>query len=224
MDVAAAVRRAVVVVALEAGLARCRRDRPSRRPSSARKARSRCIVVRLAARVASASFSAGIEARQRPVEAGQRRAGVGRIPLRRARRVGGAPGSEAPLPFGLQRRPALDRAEALVDAVGHDEVLVGIPAEHDLRRAHLVLAERRAVRAARAALVRRRKADHGAHADQRRTGVLGCRGGKRDAQRAEVVRVLDALRVPAVGTEAHLDVLGRSSASVPPSIEMWLSS
>src|SRR5205823_3191726 len=90
------------------------------------------------------------------------------VPLGREVGVLGAPRLEALLPLLLELGAALGLVEVLVDAVGDEERLVRVPAEDLLRRADLVLAERRAVRLGRVLLVRRRPADDRLDADERR--------------------------------------------------------
>ena len=58
----------------------------------------------------------------------------------------GAPGVEHVLPCLLELDPAVDLTHVVVDLGRDIEVLVGVEAEQLLGRAHLVLAERRAVR------------------------------------------------------------------------------
>ena len=78
------------------------------------------------------------------------------------------------LPFGAQPAPA--RAdpvgEVLVDAVGDQELGVLGPAVGALRLAHLLLAERLAVRLGRVLLVRRPVADVAVDDDQRGPALL----------------------------------------------------
>ena len=68
----------------------------------------------------------------------------------------------------FERLATRDAVHVLVHAVRHDEGLVGIPAHDLLRRAHLVHAERGAVRAGGVGLLRRRVADVRADDDHRR--------------------------------------------------------
>src|SRR5439155_20509495 len=56
------------------------------------------------------------------------------------------PAGERRLPLVLLLDPALDAVAVLAHLVRDDELRVRIPAEHLLRGAHLLLAERRAVR------------------------------------------------------------------------------
>ena len=112
----------------------------------------------------------------------------------------------------------------LVDAVGDDEVLVRVPAEHLLGRADLVLAERAAVRLRGVDRVRRRIGDVCVGDDQARPIGLCVRRLVGGAQLVEVVHVVDVLDVPAVGLEALALVLVEKESAVVPSIVMWLSS
>jgi hypothetical protein len=95
----------------------------------------------------------------------------------------------------------------LVDALGDVEVGVGIPAQDLLRRAHLVLAERGAVRLRRVLRVRGRVGDVAADDDERRPFRLVPRRREGSADRVEIVHVRDSLDVPAVRLEALALVL-----------------
>jgi hypothetical protein len=88
-----------------------------------------------------------------------------------------------------------------------DEVRVGIPAQRLLRRAHLVLAQRRAVGLGRVLRVGSRERDVAPHDDERGPLRLGLRVRHRAADRREVVDVGDVLDVPAVGLEPRALVL-----------------
>ena len=118
-----------------------------------------------------------------------------------------APRVEALAPVGLELDAARLLAHVLVDAVGDDEVLVRVPAEHLLGRAHLVLAERVAVGLGGVDCVGRRVGDVRVGDDQARPVRFGMRGGVRGAQLVEVVHVVDVLDVPAVGLEPGALVL-----------------
>ena len=85
---------------------------------------------------------------------------------------------------------------------------LGVEAHRLLGRAHLVLAERRAVGFGGVDRVGRRVGDVRAHLDER--GPLGFRARdlQRRVQRVHVLGVLDALHVPAVGVHARDVVLG----------------
>ena len=87
------------------------------------------------------------------------------------------------------------------------ERAVGIEAHHFLGRAHLVFAERRAVRLGRVDRVRRGVGDVRADRDERRALGFVARGRDRRLQRVEVLGVLDPLDVPAVGLHALRVVL-----------------
>ena len=127
------------------------------------------------------------------------RVGVGRAPRLEARR----PRRRAP------RRRAPFWSNALVDAVGHEEVRVGIPAQRLLGQPHLVLAQRRAVGLGRPHLVRRRVADDRLDRGSATGGPRGAWASvDRAAERRQVVGVVDRADVPAVGLEALRDVLG----------------
>ena len=149
-----------------------------------------------------------VDALQRLAHAGQRPHRPRGVPLGRELLVLVAPGPVALIPLGLQRGAARALVEVLADLVGDDEVLVGIPAQHLLGQAHLVLAQRRAVGLARALLVGRGPADDRLDADERRALLLAHGLVDGDLERAEVVGVVDGLHVPAVGVEALGDVLG----------------
>ncbi len=81
-------------------------------------------------------------------------------------------------------------------------MLVGIPAQHLLRRPNLVLPEWRSVRLRRVLRVRCRVADVAANDDQRRPPALGVRRVERGVERDVVVHISDVDDVPAVGLEA----------------------
>jgi hypothetical protein len=100
------------------------------------------------------------------------------------------------------------RAERVVDAVGHIEVLVGIPAHDLLGQPDLVFAERRAVCLGRVLLVGRWVPDDRLDADQARALVLLLAGLDCRLQRDDVVGVVDGAHVPAIGLEALAGVLG----------------
>ena len=141
--------------------------------------------------------------RQRRREAGQRLAAPGGVPLGGAVLVGVAPCEVALGPLRVHRGALLDGAERLVHAVGHEEVRVRVPAQGLLREADLVLAQRGAVRLARAHLVRGGPADDRLDPDERRALLLLLGGLDRGPQGVEVVDVVDGLHVPAVGVEAR---------------------
>ena len=123
----------------------------------------------------------------------------------------------------LERDPALVLVDALAHRVGDVEPPVRIPAERLLRRAHLVLAERSAVRLRSVDCVRRAVRDVRADDDRATDASLSLRARDRGTQRIEVVGVVDVLDVPAL----RLEALPRSSVKeidVVPSIVMRLSS
>ena len=112
----------------------------------------------LRARVARRDLLAGLELRQRLDPARPRLAGVHLIPVLAQRRVLRRPRGELLLPRVLERDAAVGDVHVLAHLVRDEELLVGIPAERLLRRADLVLAERRAVRLRRVDGVRRAEA------------------------------------------------------------------
>ena len=116
---------------------------------------------------------------------------------------------EPRLPLGDQRlRRAGDRlAEMRGGLVGDVERAVRIPAVGLLGQPDLVGSERRAVRLLAVVLVRAAVADVRPDGDQARP-VVGARRLDGGFDRGDVVAVLDALGVPAVGIEALGDVLG----------------
>jgi hypothetical protein len=93
------------------------------------------------------------------------------------------------------------------DLVGHEELRVLGPAVGTLGQPHLLLAERAAVRAVAVLLVGGAVADVAAHADEGWTVGGGAELAKGSVERAEVVGVLDADDVPAVGLEPLANVL-----------------
>ena len=122
----------------------------------------------LRAGVARRHVLAGREVGQRLDPAGPRLARVHLVPVLAQRRVLRRPGVDLRRPRLLELGAARDPVHVLAHVVGDEEVLVRVPAERDLRRAHLVLAERRAVRLRRVHRVRRAVGDVRADDDQRR--------------------------------------------------------
>ena len=167
------------------------------------------MIVAPAARVASFDFSAGSKRGRAFSQPGTS------SPFHARSQSSASSGNEArqaskrSAPLVLRGRSPLAQAHVRVHVIGNDEVRVGIPAERLLRRAHLVLAERRAVRLRRVLRVRSRVGDVAANDDQRRAPALGARRLRsRRAERLDVVDVGDVLDVPAVGLEALGLVLG----------------
>ena len=156
-----------------------------------------------------ASFGLSKRLGQRVGHAGQRaaRAGPGEVPLGGAIGVGLAPGGERLVPRRVRLGALVLHREGLVGLVGDVEGLVGIPAERLLGERDLLVAERRAVRRALTLLVGRRVADDRLDADQRRLVLVGHALAHRRLDRVEVVGVGDLQHLPAVGLEAHRDVL-----------------
>jgi hypothetical protein len=143
-----------------------------------------------------------------------REAGHGRVPGRGelqaqpALEFGGDVGMGAgqalhPLaPLALEPGAALERlAEVAQGLFRHEEVRLRGPAQCLLGLGDILLAERRAVRLV-AVLLGRAVADVRAHGDHRRARGLGHAGRERAVDGLDVVAVLDADRLPAVGLEA----------------------
>src|SRR5207237_812489 len=86
------------------------------------------------------------------------------------------PALELCVPFRFQLDPPLDAVAVLAHLLGDDELRVRVPAERLFRRAHLVLAERRAVRLRSVDRVRCAEADVRADDDERRSLQLRLRG------------------------------------------------
>ena len=120
------------------------------------------------------------------------------------------------VPGGVVGGSPLVLVEVRVDLVRHVEVLVGIPAVGLLRQAHLLLAERRAVRFRRVLRVRGADRDVRAHDDQRRPRGLGLGGVEGGAQVVGRPAVVQALDVEAVGLVAEADVLAEREARWSP--------
>src|SRR5579884_2653396 len=129
---------------------------------------------------------------------------LGRFGWKRARA-----GGERGFPFALPGAPAVDGAAEVRERVrGDQEGWLDRPAEPLLRRPQLFGAERGAVRLEGILLMRCPVAQVRAHHDERR--AVTHRGGRpqRLLEGREVVAVLDAGDVPAVGFEAAAHVLG----------------
>ena len=102
--------------------------------------------------------------------------------------------------------------EVLAHAVGDEELRVLGPAVGLLGEANLLLAERLAVRRARALLGRRAVGDVAVDDDQRRPLGLVLERLERAREHRAVVGVADAGDVPAVADEARRDVVGEREA------------
>jgi hypothetical protein len=141
---------------------------------------------------------ASLETRQRLVPAVAQLARPRKVPVRGHLRERLAPLLEVVVPARLRSRAVLVQRHVLVHALVDPEVPVGIEAHHFLGRAHLVLAERRAVRLGGVDRVRRRVGDVRADRDQRRALVFIARLLQRRLQRVHVLGVLHALHMPAL--------------------------
>ena len=182
-----------------------------------------CITVLPASRVATSS-PAGNPAAPRASPAAACR--CGRRPSPRA-----APGT--PRPSARSARchsrsasiPRRARVHVLVDLVGDVEVLVGVEPERLLRRAHLVLAERRAVRLRGVDRVRRadRRCGCGRRSARARLARPARRGSPARARRRPRRRrpAGRASRTPRSASPLSSVV---NVSAVVPSIVMWLSS
>src|SRR5690606_39117759 len=116
-------------------------------------------------------------------------------------------------PLVLELPALVARVPALADFLGHGERFVR-PADVLARRGDFILAERGAMHAFRAGLVRRTEADHGAAADQR--GLVGVLARSLDGgpDLFGVVAVDVADHVPAVGLEALRRVVAEPAGDV----------
>ena len=160
-----------------------------------------------AARVASGSWPKSGSRSARSAGASPRHAASH---SRGSLRVGRPPPGLPVVPRLAGHRAALARVgEGVARLRGHGEARVGVEPEAQLGGGDLLGPERGAVRLGRAGLGRRRPADDRAHAHERRAVLLGPRRENRRLERVDVVGVVDRQRVPAVGREAGLDVLGR---------------
>ena len=120
--------------------------------------------------------------------------------------VRGGPRVERRLPLGVRARRRARRASRVcaMHVVGDDEGLLGVEAEHLLRRGELVGAERGAVDLAGVLLAGGRPADDRLQDDDRRLVGLALGGLDRGVQLGDVLDVLagllpvDRLHVPAV--------------------------
>ena len=151
----------------------------------------------------------GVEARDLGVPAVGQLAALHLVDLAGELGLVGGVGLELRLPrgAGVVAAGADALGEALLDAVGDQELGVLGPAVGGLRLAHLVLAERLAVRRGGVLLVRRAPADVAVDDDQRRPALLGLEALERAGDEAEVVGVADPLHVPAIAHEARGDVV-----------------
>ena len=197
-DVAAGVRGREDAAALELGL---RRLDEVGRAADHRRHEGLEGLHDLLARIARGHVLPGGELRQDVGVPRARPARVHLLPVLALRGERRRPALEPRLPLLLELDPLVDPVHVLAHLVRDDEVLIGVPAERLLGRAHLVLAERRAVRLRRVLGVGRGIRDVRAHDDQRGALRLGLRGRDRRAQRVEVVHVGDVLDVPAVRLE-----------------------
>ena len=156
----------------------------------------------LLACVARGHRLSGRELGQRLDPAGARLAGPVRLPLLAQLRKSLGPELEAVAPLLLGLDPGGPHVHVFVDGVGDVEVLVRVEPERLLRRPHLVLAERRAVRLRRVDRLRRAVGDVAAHDHERRPLRFGVRGANSALERGDVLGVLDGLNVPALCLEA----------------------
>ncbi len=118
-----------------------------------------------------------------------------------------APTIETFPPFPLAAAPAREQAHLFIHARIDREVGIGIEAHRLLGGAHLLLAERRAVRLGGIHGVRRGVGDVRADRDEGGTLAFLARCAQRGLQRGGVLGVGDTLHVPAVGGEARGVVL-----------------
>jgi hypothetical protein len=136
-----------------------------------------------------ATVLADVPRRQRLGDRAERAVVPGGVPLERELAVLAAPRLEALAPGGVRLRAALG-AERVVDAVGHEEGLVGVDAVGLLGRPGVVVAERLAVHVGRAG-VRAPEPDDRLDVDQRGPLLVGLGLVDRGAQGVEVVGVVD---------------------------------
>src|SRR5439155_20533636 len=119
----------------------------------------------------------------------------GAVPVLCELRVRRAPELEGAAPLPLELLALVAEAHVIVDAVRNHELGIRIPAHDLLGRAHLFLAERRAVRLGRGGGVGRRVGDVAANADEGGTAGFVARRGEGRTGRVEVVRVSDVLAI-----------------------------
>jgi hypothetical protein len=103
----------------------------------------------------------------------------------------------------------------LVDAIGHEELLVLRPAVVPLGQPDLLLAERLAVGGAGVLLGRRTPGDVTLDDDQRRPVARLLEDAERPVEHLQVVGVADARDVPAQAHELGGDVLAEGEVGVP---------
>ncbi len=162
------------------------------------------------ARVPRRDVLARREDRQRLAPPLARRPRQVELALPRQVRVRIGPGGVARLPLPLQLCAPLGHDRHVGSHLVRDgEGRVGVEAHPLLGRAHLGVAERRAVRFRGVDGVRGGVGDVAAQHDQGGALLLGLRGREGPTQRVEVLRVADVLDVPAVCLEALALVLGR---------------
>ncbi len=164
------------------------------------------------ARCGARGHALGVGGKRRDVRvpAGCELAAHGALQLLGFGGIGARVGAHAIAPRRFVARAARERlAEVRERGVGNQELRVLGPAEASLGEAHLVRAQRGAVRLEAVVLVGGAVADVGAHEDERGPRRLRTRGGERRVDRREVVAVGDRGRVPAVSFEAPRAVLGK---------------
>ena len=159
-----------------------------------------------AERVAICSPAAKLGERLLPALAQAARPGS--LPVLEELRVALAPCLLALLGLALCGGARFAQAHVLVHAALHVELQLGVKAHRDLGGAHFLFAERSAMGFGGVDRVGRGVGDVRAHLDER--GALGFRARdlQRPVQSIDVLGVLDALHMPAVGVHARDVVLG----------------